>query len=174
MAAGDPFIDRTLDDARVRDVLAAPECDRPAVLHALARDVPHGVRALARIAVGADGALGEEARRLFGDEAERFDRDDIDRILRTEDGVALRAVLLALGSARCADVMEILEARVPDVVAQYMMHVDWGDDAELLDLVRVLASVSTAMALWSLAEIVHYFPGSVGEAAEEALAGIDD
>ncbi len=153
---------------RVRACLALPEGERPARLRGLEKEIPEGLSVLAQVAAH-DESLAETALAHFATAAERLSPEEVDLLLETEDGPELRALLLALGRTRCEDVIEILEMRVPDVVAQYMMHVDWADDAALLDLVDVLACLRTAMALWSLDGMSQRFPGAVGERARRAL-----
>lgn len=157
---------------RVLAILGAPTSDRPTLLRGLGREVPDGLSALAQVAAR-EPSLADDALEQFAAAAERLTAEDIDSLLETEDGPELRAVLLALGATRCEDVIEILEMRVPDVVAQYMMHVDWADDAALLDLVEVLACLRTAMALWSLDGMAQRFPGLVGDRARQALEDAD-
>jgi hypothetical protein len=159
-------------EERVLAILGAPASDRPALLRGLERDVPDGLSTLAQVATR-EPSLADEALGLFASAAERLTPEDVDALLGTEDGPELRALLLAIGATRCDDVIDILEMRIPDVVAQYMMHVDWADDEALLDLVEVLASLRTAMALWSLDGMAQRFPGLVGDRARQALEEVD-
>jgi hypothetical protein len=163
-----PFLERTQADPRVQEALALPEAERDALLEELVREIPSGLGLLARLAA-LGGDIGESALRQFCAVADRLDMEDVDELLATADPAQLRAVILALGRCECPDVLLILEERVPDVVAQYMMLVDWADERELLDLVEVLGVLRTAMALWSLDGMAGRFSGPIGERARQLL-----
>jgi len=149
-------------------VLERPGEDAIRTLKSWATEGPQGLLRLAEVA-GADCPLADEAAALFGSALERATPDETATLLLTTEPERLRAVLIAIGKSGSERLLELVDEHEPDVVAQYMMLLDWADDDALLDLVDVLGTLRSAMSIWSLEEIAQRFPGEIGDKSKGLL-----
>ncbi len=142
-------------------------------LRAWAREGPDGLLRLAEVAA-TDSPVADEATALFGAALVSAPADAVTELFGTPEPDRLRALLVAVGKTGSDPLLELVDEHEPDVVAQYMMLLDWADDAVLLDLVDVLGTLRSAMSIWSLEEIAQRFPGEIGDRAKGLLGYADE
>lgn len=169
---GSSELERT-DEAVLAEILASESHDLDKWISELRARGACPLRALANVA-GSDSPMAEEAAGALGAAASEATGEELEALFADPDQTWLRRLLMAIGRSRCKVLLEITEEREPDPMAEYMMMLDWADDAELVDLANVLGCLRTDKALWSLEEMAARFAGPVGERARALLEETDD